>query len=371
MHRSSRGTAARWRTDNGGAARLLRLQLRLLITATTMASMSKELSGWYFSEKGGLMLTTRNRDLYFALQRLLHAVGTEARVAGRADRRTEGRVSGGGRAGTPEPRRGASAQRAPREGEGLGVADKRSREAGFRLGHEGSWRARRPVGRARGRGTLRCAAADRQHAADRAGERRRESPTLTCTPTRAKAISARRRHEQDQSAAERDERAHYSASSAYGRGSSRSTRPGSKARPEGSGYAIWQSRYSSARSASSTKRMAWSRAENRYGRRRTGPRAPTRSGAPRPRRSAQRARRLQAAQDHQRPVVLERAVDEDLVELGRLGRNAQRAPALCAACATVALSAKPSKRLTTLPGRRKTSTDGSEIGPTSRSSERA
>ena len=47
------------------------------ITAGTMASMSKELSGWYFSEKGGLMLTTHNRDLYFALQRLLHAVSAK------------------------------------------------------------------------------------------------------------------------------------------------------------------------------------------------------------------------------------------------------------------------------------------------------
>jgi hypothetical protein len=47
------------------------------ITAATTASLSKELSDWYFSEKGGLMLTTHNRDLYFALQRLLRAVSTK------------------------------------------------------------------------------------------------------------------------------------------------------------------------------------------------------------------------------------------------------------------------------------------------------
>jgi hypothetical protein len=47
------------------------------ITAESLASMSTALSGWYFSEKGGLMLTTHNRDLYFALQRLLRAVGAK------------------------------------------------------------------------------------------------------------------------------------------------------------------------------------------------------------------------------------------------------------------------------------------------------
>lgn len=47
------------------------------ITAGKLASMSNELSNWYFSEKGGLLLTTHNRDLYFALQRLLRAVSAK------------------------------------------------------------------------------------------------------------------------------------------------------------------------------------------------------------------------------------------------------------------------------------------------------
>ena len=41
------------------------------INSDTMSDMSKGLSGWYFSETGGLMLTSHNRDLYFALQDLL------------------------------------------------------------------------------------------------------------------------------------------------------------------------------------------------------------------------------------------------------------------------------------------------------------
>lgn len=44
------------------------------IDRETMAVMSKELSGWYFSANGGLMLTTHNRDLYFALQDLVTVV---------------------------------------------------------------------------------------------------------------------------------------------------------------------------------------------------------------------------------------------------------------------------------------------------------
>jgi hypothetical protein len=39
--------------------------------------MSRQLTTWYFSEKGGLMLTSHNRDLYFALQDLVEAVGSK------------------------------------------------------------------------------------------------------------------------------------------------------------------------------------------------------------------------------------------------------------------------------------------------------
>jgi hypothetical protein len=44
------------------------------INQHTMEELSKKLSNWYFSETGGLMLTTHNRDLYFALQDLVSAV---------------------------------------------------------------------------------------------------------------------------------------------------------------------------------------------------------------------------------------------------------------------------------------------------------
>jgi hypothetical protein len=44
------------------------------INQHTMVEMSKDLSNWYFSETGGLMLTKHNRDLYFALQDLVSAV---------------------------------------------------------------------------------------------------------------------------------------------------------------------------------------------------------------------------------------------------------------------------------------------------------
>ena len=47
------------------------------INQQTMGEMSKKLSDWYFSETGGLMLTSHNRDLYFALQDLLSAVAVE------------------------------------------------------------------------------------------------------------------------------------------------------------------------------------------------------------------------------------------------------------------------------------------------------
>ncbi len=42
-----------------------------------MEKMSKKLSDWYFSATGGLMLTTHNRDLYFALQDLVSTVADE------------------------------------------------------------------------------------------------------------------------------------------------------------------------------------------------------------------------------------------------------------------------------------------------------
>jgi hypothetical protein len=54
------------------------------IDSQAMATMSKQLTCWYFSEKGGLMLTSHNRDLYFALQDLVDAVGR--RPAWRAER---------------------------------------------------------------------------------------------------------------------------------------------------------------------------------------------------------------------------------------------------------------------------------------------
>ena len=47
------------------------------INAEAMAKMSRQLTTWYFSEKGGLMLTSHNRDLYFALQDLVEAVGSK------------------------------------------------------------------------------------------------------------------------------------------------------------------------------------------------------------------------------------------------------------------------------------------------------
>ena len=42
------------------------------------AKLSVDLSNWYFSLDGGLMLTTPVRDLYFALQDLLHAISSES-----------------------------------------------------------------------------------------------------------------------------------------------------------------------------------------------------------------------------------------------------------------------------------------------------
>lgn len=46
------------------------------VNQETMAAMSEKLSDWYFSERGGLMLTSHNRELYFALQDLLSTVST-------------------------------------------------------------------------------------------------------------------------------------------------------------------------------------------------------------------------------------------------------------------------------------------------------
>lgn len=46
------------------------------VNRTTMADLSKELSDWYFSANGGIMLTTLGRELYFALQKLLRLVST-------------------------------------------------------------------------------------------------------------------------------------------------------------------------------------------------------------------------------------------------------------------------------------------------------
>lgn len=43
----------------------------------TMQTLSKALSTWYFSAKGGLMLTSHNRELYFALQDLVSSVADQ------------------------------------------------------------------------------------------------------------------------------------------------------------------------------------------------------------------------------------------------------------------------------------------------------
>lgn len=49
--------------------------------------LQRELSNWYFSDKGGLFLTRQVRDFYFALQDLLRAVGEKPDW--RAERPTE------------------------------------------------------------------------------------------------------------------------------------------------------------------------------------------------------------------------------------------------------------------------------------------
>jgi hypothetical protein len=47
------------------------------VDRAAMGKLSKKLSDWYFSEKGGLMLTSHNRDLYFALQDLVSSVADQ------------------------------------------------------------------------------------------------------------------------------------------------------------------------------------------------------------------------------------------------------------------------------------------------------
>jgi hypothetical protein len=47
------------------------------IDTSEMARLSKQLSDWYFSETGGLLLTAHNRELYFALQDLVSKVGAK------------------------------------------------------------------------------------------------------------------------------------------------------------------------------------------------------------------------------------------------------------------------------------------------------
>jgi hypothetical protein len=56
------------------------------VDRTTMGDMSKEFSDWYFSSNGGLMLTTFNQYLYFALQGLLALVGAKTEKEWKADR---------------------------------------------------------------------------------------------------------------------------------------------------------------------------------------------------------------------------------------------------------------------------------------------
>lgn len=60
------------------------------INGRTVDEMLKKLSGWYFSATGGLMLTSHNRELYFALQDLFRTVA--AKTDWEAER-------------TPQPRR--------------------------------------------------------------------------------------------------------------------------------------------------------------------------------------------------------------------------------------------------------------------------
>ena len=56
------------------------------VDPATMSDLSKNLSDWYFSETGGLLLTSHNRDLYFALQDLVSAVAGQPRWNGERTR---------------------------------------------------------------------------------------------------------------------------------------------------------------------------------------------------------------------------------------------------------------------------------------------
>jgi hypothetical protein len=47
------------------------------VNQSTMKDLSRDLSDWYFSVTGGLMLTAHNRDLYFALQDLVIDVASQ------------------------------------------------------------------------------------------------------------------------------------------------------------------------------------------------------------------------------------------------------------------------------------------------------
>ena len=157
------------------------------IDAEAMATMSKELTAWYFSDKGGLMLTSHNRDLYFALQDLVDLVGSKPDW--QAERVREPKVAFEAVVGEERLDLAArtGADRVSRQGRDFGVAPERSRAAGNRLA-QGSRRARRPLGRARRGRPFRRVAAGRQHAPHRPGERRREPPALTIAAPLLKAL---------------------------------------------------------------------------------------------------------------------------------------------------------------------------------------
>jgi hypothetical protein len=56
------------------------------INRHAMECLLKKLSDWYFSADGGLMLTTHNRELYFALQELVRGVAGEDTADWKAER---------------------------------------------------------------------------------------------------------------------------------------------------------------------------------------------------------------------------------------------------------------------------------------------
>jgi hypothetical protein len=59
---------------------------RTPFTRTMIADLAAHLSDWYFSPKGGLMLTTPARELYFTLQDLLHRVSADDWTGQRTER---------------------------------------------------------------------------------------------------------------------------------------------------------------------------------------------------------------------------------------------------------------------------------------------